>query len=171
MKKLFVLVLFLALATSMFAQWWDPTGKAKNSYNKELVVKRLIAETPVPEIRFGWERKMIAWRAMTFDVENKMGFVYLICSGIGPMGYYTVIGKVASLNSFLTRQNTTAGSDGAVLDDYDIDGTTGENVDGVFFRTTDGAYVEIPTNGPMGYIYSDKPIAIFKNAPLINPRP
>ena len=109
---------------------------------------------------------MVAWRATLFDIPYKLGYVYLTCAGVGFIGYYTIFGKVASLNSFIVPQEEYVGS-GAVIASADIDGTWGENIDGVFFRTDNGTYVEIPTNGPIGYLYSDKPIPI--KVPQYNP--
>jgi hypothetical protein len=163
MKKLFLLLtIMVAVVVCVPAQGWgwlSPSGTSQNAYNKDRVVDTLIKAVPVPVITTGQERKMVAWRALTFDVENKMGYVYLLCAGVGPIGYYTIYGKVASLNSFLVRQQDVTSS-GAVVEGYDIDGTTGSNIEGVFFRTTDGTYVEIPTTGAMGYIYSDKPLPL-----------
>ena len=171
MKKfiLILAVLFVTLS-SVQAQWWAPSAQSRNSYDKDKVLDKLIKAVPVPEIMTGQERKMVAWRAKTFDVENKLGFVYVFCSGVGAIGYYTVNGKVASLNSFLVQQDEIIGSGTAgytTVGGADIDGTWGFNIEGVFFRTTDGAYVELPTNGSLSYMYFDRPIPALK-VPLFN---
>lgn len=166
--KVILLMVLVGIAMPSFSQSWWMGTQTGNAVNKEKLVNRLINQVPIPEIRLGQERKMVAWRAVTFDVENKLGYVYVLLAGSGCIGYYTVYGKVASLNSFLSQQQDVYGS-GAVVDSFDIDGTTGENVDGVFMRLTTGTYEEFPTNGPLAYMYSDKPISLFKAVPSLNP--
>ncbi|HPR91745.1 MAG TPA: hypothetical protein PLR64_00605 [Candidatus Dojkabacteria bacterium] len=159
MKKMFVVLMLFMAIFSASAQWWAPSGADKAGYDRDKILEKLTRAVPVPEIKFAQERKMVAWRAMLFDVENKLGYVYVFCAGVGPVGYYTIFGKVASLNSYLMTQQKVY-SDGAVVDYYDIDGTAGENISGAFMRTDNGTYVEIPTNGCLGYLYSDKPLPL-----------
>jgi hypothetical protein len=47
-----------------------------------------------------------------------------------------------------------------VVNDADIDGTYGDNIQGVFGFTVQGTYFEIPTNGIMGYMYNDFPLPL-----------
>jgi hypothetical protein len=168
MKRFMILVFGLMVFSStltIFAQskapWWS-NARNDNEWNSKQTFKRLTTISPIPEIQYGMERKMVAWRATTFDTTTKMGYVYVFCSGVGAIGYYVIVGKVASLNSYMAPEDERADCNGAVVEAPDIDGTYGHNIEGVFFRTTSGAYVELSTNGPLGYMYYDQPIPVLK---------
>jgi len=164
MKKLLILFFgLMVLGTSLSSESWWFSNSSRNSaeYDSKKTFRRLCQLVPVPEIQNGMERKMVGWRATTFDTPSKMGYVYVFCSGVGAIGYYVVYGKVASLNSFMVPEDEYWSS-GGVLSSPDIDGTYGHNIEGVFFRTTTGAYVEMSTNGPLGYMYYDQPIPVLK---------
>ena len=134
------------------------------------ILNKLLDIVPLPELNFAQERAMISWRAKLFDVKDKLGYVYVFVSGIGfPIGYFTVYGKAASLNSYMVPEDTWYAPGSVMATAPDLDGTWGHNIEGVFFRLTNGTYFEVPTNGPMGYIYVDKPIALF-NVPILNPK-
>ena len=121
----------------------------------------VMAAVPVPVLMTAQERKMVVRRAQRFDVENKLGYVYIITESGAIIGYYTIFGKVASLRSYLTPVDQVivpASTDGGgvVVEAPDIDGTYGENVEGVFFFTDNDVYVE--WNGK--YLYSDQILPI-----------
>lgn len=59
--------------------------------------------------------------------------------------------------------NRTVDGDCYIVEAPDIDGTYGENVSGIFFFTTDGAYVE--WNGE--YMMSDQPLQLTDKPALI----
>lgn len=68
-------------------------------------------------------------------------------------------GKVSSLNSFLTANMIQKyHSNGGVVETElpDIDGSYGENVDGIFFFTIDGKYIEWTGD----FLYSDIPFTV-----------
>jgi len=164
MKKFFMAILLaITVIASASAQWWMPTGSARGLYDQDKITDQLCKLIPVPILKTGQERMMVAWRATRFDMDNKLGYVYVFCSGVGCIGYYTVYGKVASLNSYLVPEFGYDSSGSYTEPLADIDGTWGHNIEGVFMRLTTGAYVEFPTTGPLGYMYSDQPIAIFAN--------
>lgn len=182
MKRTILIGLVVLFAFSIFGEGGQESSMSKGQSSKEENLQRLVNAVPVPQMRTAQERMMVARRATRFDVPNKIGYVYLFIAGSStPLGYYTIIGKVASLSSFLVPQEKITdeyiGRDGAVrhasgwyvLSDADIDGTYGENVDGVFFFTDNDVYVEIPTNGPIGYIFSDQPLPI--RVPKLNVAP
>ena len=86
------------------------------------------------------------------------------------MAFYTVKGKVSSLNSYLTPLDKVlddphgsydAGS--VVVSAPDIDGAYGENADGIFFFTTEGAYVEWQGD----YMVSDQPLKLTTQPELV----
>ena len=121
--------------------------------------KDLQQSTPIPTLSRSVERENIARRAETFDVQNKVSYIYLVSYG-KVMANYTVDGKVSSLNSYLAPMEKLVNSNGSpcslkntygydggadpcyTVSSPDIDGAYGENTDGIFFFTTDGVYVE-----------------------------
>lgn len=129
--------------------------------------RRMIDSVPVPDLKTSAERQAVARRAKTWNNEDKLSYVYLIDSG-RVMAFYVARGKVSSLNSYLNNEEQIIRQDvGSVtvtdkLPAPDIDGTYGHNVEGVFFFTDSGAYVE--WNGR--YICSDQPLKIAQD-PLL----
>ena len=101
-----------------------------------------------------------------------LGYVVLFTEGGGVVGRFCVQGKVSSLNSFLTPDSEyyekdldfSNGSNSSIraVDRYsnkwiaDVDGSYGENDNGIFFFTPDGKYIE--WNGC--YLYSDIPFEV-----------
>lgn len=171
MKKILAfLVLVLFVSTMVFAGGITevPSSQQSGQVVKESTLQRAIAAVPVPQVNNFLERKMVAERAVRFDVPNKLGYVYLIDAGI-IIGYYTIYGKIASLGSFLVPQdrvieggNDSGGYWSVVVQDADIDGTYGSNVDGIFFFTTEKTYVEWTGR----HLYSDTPLPV--RAPKLN---
>ncbi len=85
------------------------------------------------------------------------------------MAYYTVSGKVSSLNSYMVPTQKIVDdpygsfdAGGQVVESPDLDGTYGENAHGIFFFTTDGAYVEWQGQ----YLWSDQPLKISQPVQL-----
>lgn len=111
---------------------------------------KMAASVPVPDLKTSAERQAVARRAKTWNNEDKLSYVYLIDTG-HVMAFYVVRGKVSSLNSYM------------LPGEPDIDGTYGQNVEGVFFFTDTGAYVE--WNGR--YICSDQPLRLAQEPLLI----
>ncbi len=167
MKKVFGALLVVVLL-SLFVGC-DPSSMTKQQTAKEVSLQALFDKVPTPTVETAQERKLVAKRVERFDVENKLGYVYIFIAGSHvPVGYYAVIGKVASLNSFLVPQQRVSYGGSHVLDDADLDGTYGHNHEGVFFFTDNDVYVEIPVDGPVGYFYTDQPLPI--KAPKLDGR-
>lgn len=137
--------------------------------------QRLIKSVPTPKVQTSLERKNLARRIEKINQENMVSYIYLISYG-RVMAYYTVSGKVSSLNSYLTAMERVEkvadsyhGSAGAypatfvTMEAPDLDGTYGKNVEGIFFFTTEGVYVE--WNGQ--YIWSDQPLKITQPPELV----
>lgn len=133
---------------------------------------------PVPKLTTSSERKNVAKRAELFNNEEKISYIYLVSYG-KVMAFYTVQGKVSSLRSYMTpveqivdRYGTPCAY-GQINEDChlgthivsapDIDGTYGENVEGIFFFTTDGAYVEWKGE----YMMSDQPLKLATPPALV----
>lgn len=134
----------------------------------------LVQAVPVPDINTSVERVNIARRAEVFDAEDKITYIYLINYG-RVMAFYTVDGKVSSLRSYMTPMEKLVKSDGTPCTKYtsagncyiveapDIDGAYGDNADGVFFFTTEGAYVEWKGD----YMMSDQPLKLTQQPVLV----
>lgn len=134
--------------------------------------QRLIKSVPTPKVQTSLERKNLARRIEKINQENMVSYIYLISYG-RVMAYYTVSGKVSSLNSYLTAmervEKVADGWNGAYAPTFvtmeapDLDGTYGKNVEGIFFFTTEGVYVE--WNGQ--YVWSDQPLKITQPPELV----
>ena len=114
--------------------------------------------------------------ALVCEIEKPLGYIVLFTDSGSVVGSFVVDGKVSSLNSFLTpdseyyektpscsggyRSGNTATS--LSVDDYsnkwlpDVDGSYGENDNGIFFFTPDGKYLEWTGT----YLYSDIPFIV-----------
>lgn len=96
--------------------------------------------------------------ALICGVEKPFGYIILF-SGNSVVGNFVVDGKVSSLNSFLTPSNIEKYySNGATINTEmaDVDGSYGENDNGIFFFTVDGKYIEWTGT----YLYSDIPFVV-----------
>lgn len=85
-----------------------------------------------------------------------LGYVVLFTESGDVVGQFTVNGKVTSLNSYLTPDSEKYASS---YENYwvpDVDGSYGENDQGIFFFTTDGKYIEWTGT----YLYSDIPFNV-----------
>jgi len=138
---------------------------AQNEENQE----RLIRAVPVPKLTTSLERKNLVRRLERINREEVVSYVYLISYG-KVISYYTVRGKVSSLNSYLTAMERVErfGRGGnadtfVTMEAPDQDGSYGKNADGVFFFTTEGVYVEWKGE----YLWSDQPLKITQPPELI----
>lgn len=173
MKKfLFVPVIAALLFVGAGCEDLQIASYTSDSQNVESIQKRLIDSTPIPKLTQSQERQNIVARAKTFDVQNKVGYLYLVNYG-KVMAFYTIKGKVSSLNSYVTpldklvdykgRPCGELSSDCFTVSAPDIDGAYGENARGIFFFTTEGAYVEW-----MGdYLYADQPLKLTTQPELV----
>ena len=93
-----------------------------------------------------------------------LGYIVLFTESGDIIGQFTVDGKVTSLNSYLTPDSEyyelVYGGDGShsKANNWmpDVDGSYGENDQGIFFFTTDGKYIEWTGT----YLYSDIPFNV-----------
>lgn len=98
--------------------------------------------------------------ALACAVEKPLGYIVLF-AGNTVVGNFVVDGKVTSLNSFLSPDSEYyeyLGGDFRAYNKWlaDVDGSYGENDDGIFFFTPDGKYIEWTGE----YLYSDIPFII-----------
>lgn len=140
--------------------------------NTQNVVNNLVNHQQTPtDIDYSLERynliKRAYWvngqreKAMTLPcgVQRPLGYIVLFSSNGAVIGRFVVDGKVSSLNSFLTpnMKQEGIGSGGVKETELpDIDGSYGENVDGIFFFTVEGSYLEWKGD----YLYSDIPFIV-----------
>lgn len=116
---------------------------------------------PVDKLKDSLERRNIRERLLRTNDPSKIGYVYLL-SFSKPLGYYVIKGKVSSTQSQMTTDNLIVdgcpgGSDGrcpTVVNAPGDDGSYGQNEDGVYFFTTEGAMVTTT----LDFVYSDQPI-------------
>lgn len=168
-------IIFLSLVTLVLL-----TGcqDIPNSYQNEVqksnaIQKNLVNAIPIPQIATSLERKNVAKRAEIFNQENKVSYIYLVNYG-KVMAFYTVKGKVSSLQSYMAPMDKIVNKDGNtcqrsvdtdcfIVEAPDIDGTYGSNIGGIFFFTADGAYVEWHGD----YMMSDQPLKLTTQPELV----
>ena len=89
------------------------------------------------------------------EIDRPLGYIVLF-SGSTVAGRFVVDGKVSSLNSYLTPDSEYYTSSATIRWLADVDGSYGENDNGIFFFTPDGKYIEWTGT----YLYSDIPFEI-----------
>lgn len=170
MKKIVMVVLiFTILVISLTA--CEATGSGQDIMSTQEVADSLAISQPTPtDINFSLERYNLMRRAywvngqrekansIICEVPKPFGYIILF-AGNAPVSRFIVDGKVSSLNSFLTPNTydeyVTQGGV-KTIELSDVDGSYGENDNGIFFFTVDGNYVEWTGE----YLYSDIPIEI-----------
>lgn len=179
MKKIISMVLVCILALCVLTGCDDVSEKPTSDVKKQQTISRNLEQSqPTPmDIDYSLERYNLIRRAywvngqrekalaLPCPVEKPLGYVVLMLEGVGVVGNYVIDGKVSSLNSFLTPDseyyeqeywNSGSSANGANNWLADVDGSYGENDNGIFFFTTDGKYIEWTGT----YIYSDIPYIV-----------
>jgi hypothetical protein len=182
MKKVLLIVPIIAAAMLLSACSAETVTTQASTYSQESKKlaenqKTLTGAVPIPTLQTSQERLNIKRRAELFDNENKVSYIYLTSFG-KVMTFYTVKGKVSSLRSYMTPQDQLVDANGQkcsreewtnyakpcyTIQSPDVDGSYGENVDGIFFFTTEGAYVEWKGD----YMMSDQPLKLSTQPELI----
>ena len=137
----------------------------------------LVSNQPTPtDIDYSLERYNLIKRAYWVNgqrekantlpcaIEKPLGYIVLFTDNGAIVGSFVVDGKVSSLNSYLTPDSEyyelNQGEYGTGQDYNkwiaDIDGSYGENDNGIFFFSTDGKYIEWTGT----YLYSDIPFIV-----------
>jgi len=157
------------------AFWGENTSYDMQSTKS--IGERLAANQPTPtDINYSLERYNLIRRAywvngqrekanaLVCQIEKPLGYIVLF-TGNTVVGSFVVDGKVSSLNSFLTPDSEfyeqEYGSNGYSMGDgnnwlADVDGSYGNNDNGIFFFTPDGKYIEWTGT----YLYSDIPFEV-----------
>lgn len=100
--------------------------------------------------------------ALPCAVDRPLGYIVLFTESGATVGSFIVDGKVSSLNSYLTPDSEyyelISGSTSRYVNQWlaDVDGSYGENDNGIFFFTPDGKYIEWTGT----YLYSDIPFIV-----------
>ena len=175
MKKIVSILLLVAIILCMLAGCEsDYQEQTSDVEEQQSITKDLQQSQPTPtDIDYSLERYNLIRRAywvngqrekalsLPCPVEKPLGYVVLMLEGVGVVGNYVIDGKVSSLNSFLTPDSEyyeySAGETSKKNNWLaDVDGSYGENDNGIFFFTTDGKYIEWTGT----YIYSDIPYIV-----------
>lgn len=152
------------------------SGSAADKTAQEEVANILASNQPTPtDIDYSLERYNLIRRTywvngqrekanmLVCEIEKPLGYIVLF-AGNTTVGRFIVDGKVSSLNSFLTPDSEyyelCYGGSYMKTNSWlaDVDGSYGENDNGIFFFTPDGKYVEWTGE----YLYSDIPFEIEK---------
>lgn len=165
-RLMLVLAIMIIVGTVFALPGCTPTATEQNTLDTKKVTETLLGNQATPtDIEYSLERfnltKRAYWvnglyekaNAVPCPVERPIGYIVCMLEGVGPVFQSTVDGKVSSLNSYLSPDSTYYTSSGTVSWLADVDGSYGENVEGVFWFTVDGHYMEWPGR----YIYSDVP--------------
>lgn len=175
MKRIVSILLLVAITLCMLAgcdsDYQEQTSDVEKQHS---ITKELQQSQPTPtDIDYSLERYNLIRRAywvngqrekalsLPCPVEKPLGYVVLMLEGVGVVGNYVIDEKVSSLNSFLTPDSEyyeySAGETSKKNNWLaDVDGSYGENDNGIFFFTTDGKYIEWTGT----YIYSDIPYIV-----------
>lgn len=157
--------------------WLEPSCNTTNTQKREAIItednqRRLLDAIPVPIVNTSEERKNLVRRLERFNDENKISYIYLVNYG-KVMAFYTIKGKVSSVNSMLTTTEQVVDKAGKqcsynnnecyVVSSPDIDGSYGSNGDAIFFFTTDDTYVEWRGD----YMLADQPLKLTTQPELV----
>ena len=154
---------------------FEDTESEKDKQVTMDVADKLAENQPTPtDIDYSLERYNLIKRAywvngqrekalsLPTPMERPFGYITLMTESGAVVGSFIVDGKVSSLNSFLTPDSLYYEVAGDYVNDTDanenewlsdVDGSYGENDNGIFFFTPDGKYMEFTGT----YIYSDIP--------------
>ena len=167
---------------------YDTSGSKTDTNNTINTASRLQANQPTPtDIDYSLERYNLIRRAYWVNgqrekaaavicpIEKPLGYVVLFTESGSVIGRFIVDGKVSSLNSFLTPDSECYEIGGEGVDpgiyhngtqenDWlaDVDGSYGENDNGIFFFDIMGNYIEWTGT----YLYTDIPMEI--SDPVVN---
>jgi len=170
MKKLITLFSTLILAFTFVACEHTKT-EADISRQQEVTDNLVFTQQTPTDIDYSLERYNLIRRtywvngqrdkanSLVCPIEKPLGYIALFTDNGAVVGKFVVDGKVSSLNSFLTPNAIDEYvSQGGVktIELADVDGSYGENDNGIFFFTPDGKYVEWTGT----YLYSDIPFEI-----------
>lgn len=179
MKKLIVLLLISTVSILTVAGCSMATNTTDVQIQQNISAE-LSENQPTPiDISYSLERYNLIKRAywvngqrekantLVCEIEKPLGYIILFTESGSVVGKFIVDGKVSSLNSYLTPDSEYyeySAGETARTNKWlaDVDGSYGENDNGIFFFTPDGKYIEWTGT----YLYSDIPFEV--NDPIIS---
>lgn len=173
------IIVVIVLAVILTGCTTSTTTYSTTDVEKTLnIAKNLEQSQPTPtDINYSLERYNLIRRAywvngqrekantLICEIEKPLGYIALFLENGACVGNFIVDGKITSLNSFLTpdseyyeQEYYNSGSSVGDGNNWlaDVDGSYGENDNGIFFFTPDGKYIEWTGT----YLYSDIPFEI-----------
>ena len=178
MKRLISIVCLMTIVCCLFAGCdldTTETGSKADTTTTIENANELQTNQPTPnDIEYSLERYNLIRRAywvngmrekaiaLPCEIEKPLGYIVLFTEGGAVVGSFIVDGKVSSLNSFLTPDSEYYEKDIESYSQYhnkwlaDVDGSYGENDNGIFFFTPAGQYIEWTGT----YLYSDIPFIV-----------
>jgi hypothetical protein len=180
MKKINVLIAMLTITIltgcdevfSASAAQQKSTYEMQSSKN-EANAREIASRNGMPTLTRSLDYENVKRRAVYLNQGNNIGYLYLLTENGQLVRESQVLGKVTSLNTFITPMEEVkiikhAGDASmrmetpVVISAPDVDGTYGENVTGIFWFTPEGAYQE--WNGK--YIFSSERLT-FQSIPIL----
>lgn len=172
-KKAVAIGILSSMLVITFAGCSEGTATNQNKIDTEKATENILSNQPTPtDIDFSLERFNLTKRAywvngkrekameVACPVDRPIGYIAVLSDSGAIIYTSTVDGKVSSLNSYLSADSEyyEYGSSSSFSNDWlaDVDGSYGTNVDGVFWFTVEGNYME--WNGK--YLYSDVPFHV-----------
>lgn len=162
MKKLFIVAIIFISALTVSCGLFEESESDKNrEATQTAAVKNesnSLAQIPVPQNSYFQERRTVANWAKRWDKPNLPCYVYLFNYGTC-IGYFVSDGKPASTRSYLVPEyKNEYRTQGCYTQEQtpDLDGTYGDNNEGIRFFTASGSAVE--AGAGISYVYSDTPL-------------
>lgn len=171
MKRWKILLLISVMVACLFvfaACEYDTSSTIKDRKSTIQVANTLSGNQPTPtDISYSLERYNLIRRtywvngmrekanALPCSIEKPLGYIVLF-AGNTVVDRFVVDGKVSSLNSYLTPDSEKYSSQYSIEWLADVDGSYGENDNGIFFFTPNGNYIEWTGE----YLYSDIPFEV-----------
>lgn len=171
MKKLLFVPLIAAIVFVGAGCEYDEGTASVEQEKTEENQSVLLEKQPPVKLDWSLERENINKRTTLWNDENKVSYIYLVNYG-KVMAFYTIKGKVSSVNSQITNPEqlahkyySYAGANfiEGVLPSPAEDGSYGTNGDAIFFFTTEGVYVEWAGD----YMLADEPLQLTTPPELI----
>lgn len=178
MMKTKIIVLAMLMTIVLMFTGCESTaasGTYTDTVNTMAIASNLAERQPTPtDINYSLERYNLIRRAywvngqrekanaLVCGVEKPLGYIVLFTESGSVVGSFVVDGKVSSLNSFLSPDSEyyelVYGGTWTSYNKWlaDVDGSYGENDNGIFFFTPDGKYIEWTGT----YLYSDIPFEV-----------
>lgn len=162
-KRVLALIALLCLIVVTAALAGEPDWYKNDEKVTNGIANAAQHATPYPsnEMTHFLERDNIKRRLLAFNKADKIGYLYVMSFGKF-VGYYTIKGKVSSVQSQLTVTDQTwdtGGNNRIAVASMGDDGSYGENEGGdrgVFFFTQGGVMVETT----LDWLYADQPLHI-----------